>query len=526
MRSYIILNPTFGLVNDRTDLLHRLLEASYICGDIDIAWNTLLLFREQGMQMIRPHAYAMLNIIRKEAETRIGLEGRSISIIDNIYARLRSFISMSEEDGILMDYMLWTRYLVIMMQVVGLFDRQLVYKEKWQPSQVRKRDGVFVDYVLTEERLSDYDHAVAETYRLLDEILTKTRRDISTRPSFGFMYRLAELLFTCDDFQRMHSVLLDMKEMQMFYPDTLTSKLLQLAVAFNHSKMPDIFAKWRIYHENAILTTFDFFRLMAYYCRSGGGLPCPKCGDPSNHRDVSLEYWRNRATSTQKECEYLELAMTAKGEYNDILDIPQNADWSRQAFAIYEWAQQSNAAFGTGEWRLFLLCCTSSKEWKRALHILQKSFPLKKWDDILMGTVFRMLRFNAPHELPAMCHGIKAQGLFLHTLAMNEALMGVFLIEDTAQRSEAVAAMMKLTRSIGSPPYVYTIRVMTRIISDRMLEQKATEQEISVVNELTLWCKRLGERAKESFWDLVRSPATQSKVHSRRESTTAKSLTA
>ena len=513
LRSLITLNPTFGLINDRTDLFHRFVESSLACNDLDVAWNTLLLFREQGMQMIRPHAYAMLNIIRQDVENRVEREGRNLEIIDSLYARLRSFVAMSEEDGILMDYMLWTRYLVIMLQLVGLFDRQLVYKEKWVSSQVRKRDGLFVDYVVTDERLIDYDHAVSETYRFLDEILKKIKLNIPTRPSFAFMFRLAELLFSCDDFRRMHSVLEDMKQMQMFYPDTLTSKLLQLAAAFNHPKMPQLFSNWRIYHENASLNSFDFFRLLAYYSRSGGGLPCPKCGDPSNHRDASLDYWKNVAKEEWKQCEYLKLARVAKGAYNDLPDIPQNADWSQKAFDIFEWAQESHVHFGSGEWRLFLLCCTNSPQWKKALETLHSGLPMNKWDDILMGTVFRMLRFNAPRELMPMCRQIKASGKFLHTLAVNEALLGVFSIDDQDTRMEELGALMKLMRTIGSPPYLYTIRSLNRILSQRLEEKTASELEISIVNDISMWGRRLGNRTKESFWELVRSQANRSTTH-------------
>ena len=513
MRTFISLNPTFGLVNDRTDLMHRFLESSFRCGSLDVAWNTLLLFREQGMQMIRPHAYAMLSMIRKSVEKQVELEGRNISIISATYERLRAFIVMSEEDGILMDYMLWTRYVVIMMQVVGLFDRQLVYKEKWQASSIRKRDGMFVDFVLSEGRLSDYDTAVIETYRLLDEIIMKIHRDIPTRPSFAFMHRLAELFFTCDDLLRMHSVLEDMRKIRMFYPDTLTSKLLQLVASFNYKNMSHMFANWRIYHENAALTAFDFFRILAYYCRSGGGLPCPKCGNISNHRDVSLDFLNSKANKVVIQCEYLELALAAKGEYNDILETPQNKDWSAEAFLVMKWAKDSSVSFGNSEWRLFILCCTNSEKWELALSTLCKDFLIEKWDDILMGTVFRMLRFQAPERLTPLCLDIKTKGLFLHTLALNEALMGVFRIESSQLRDTEISKVLDLIRSVGSPPYIYTIRSLTRNLGSRMKANAASEKEISAVSELALWCKRLGSRSKESFWDIVRSSATRSKVY-------------
>jgi len=370
-----------------------------------------------------------------------------------------------------------------------------------------------VDFVVTDERLKDYDHTVSETYRFLDEMLQKIRSTISTRPSFAFMFRLSELIFSCDDFPRMHSLLEDMKQMKMFYPDTLTSKLLQLAAAFNHPKMLQLFVDWRIYHDNATLNSFDFFRLLAYYCRSGGGQPCPKCGDPSNHRDASLDYWRNVATEKSKNCEYLHLARVSKGEYNDLPDIPQNADWSAQAFQILEWARQSQVQFSSGEWRLFLLCCTHSPQWKRALDTVRLAMPLNQWDDILMGTVFRMIRFHAPTELMPMCREVKLSGKFLHALAVNEAILGIFAIEDVETRTEELTAVMKLMRSIGSPPYMYTVRFMAKVLGPQSESTTSNDYAVSVYHDLSLWCQRLGKRAKESFWDLNRSPAVRSTVY-------------
>ena len=501
MSQLIAQNPTFGVNHDRSDLLHRLMEAAFHVCEIEVTWNTMVLFREHGMQLIRPHTYAMLNLLRRNMEGRMEKDGRDPELILGTLEKLRTFLCYMEEDGILMDYMLWTRVLVVVLHLVSLFDRQLVYRERFSYASIKKREGLYIDFVITHKRIQDYDYAVRKVYQFLDESLERIRQNILSRPNYAFMCRLAEIMFTCDDFDRMRSVLEDMREMEMFFSDSLTSRLMQLAVGFNHPDALQVFVEWRIYHENSLINAFDCFRLLAYYCRSGGGKACPKCKDQYNHRNGSLDYWLNHVTPEQKACPYLQLARTKKGAYNDLRDIPQNADWSRQAFDILDFAISRNIEFNTGEWRLFLLCCTFSPNALKALHSMEKIYPLSMWDDIVICTVCRLLRFNDPLQLLPLCQRLKALGKFLHTMVLNEVLLGMYEIQDNEMRIENLETATKLMQATGSTPYMYTMEVLSLKITRLMEEKKATEDELSIVNELLLWVKRMGSKTRSSFWE-------------------------
>ena len=450
-----------------------------------------------------------LTLFAEIMEYRLENEGRNPSVVIEVLARLRQFIHYMDVDEILMDYMLWTRIIVVLLQLVSLLDRQLLYRDRWSYNTTKKREGLYIDFVVTHERLTDYDFTVQETYRFIDEILVRIRSVVPSRPNFAFMHRMAELMFACDDFDRMYSILEDMKGMGMYYSDSLTSRLLQLAIGFNYPNAMQLFVEWRVFHEGSVLNAFDCFRILAYYCRSGGGKPCPKCGESFNHRNGSLDHWINCTKPEHRSCSYLQLARTSKGLYNDLRDIPQNSDWSSQAFTVLEFAQQRSITWGSGEWRLFLLCCTFSPRAVEAIEAMEKEYPLKKWDDIISCMVCRLLRFNKPSEQLKLCHRLKSEGKYIHTMVLNEVLLGSYHIDDAGAREMHLDYCVQLMQATGSAPYLCTLDTLLSHFKKIKENGEATDHEHTLVNQIILWAQRTSGTAKRSFWETV--PGTSRK---------------
>jgi len=498
----LALCPLHESTNDRQDYFHRICEASYMCRDSDLMWEEMTRCRSQGMLLTRPQSYSLLNALRRSMECRFEKEGRNPDIVNVTYSRVRQFLKFCEEDGVLLDYMLWNRVLILMLHLMSLFDRQLLYRDKWNYSTMKKREGLFVDFVIGHEHHRDYVYAVEETMKLLDEVVDIVKKTIPTRPSFAFMYRVAEIAFACDDFDKMFAAMEDMRSLGMFYPESLTSRLCQLATGFNIPTAMEIFVDWRVYHDNSKLNSFDFFRVLAFYCRAGGGYPCPKCGESYNHRNISVEHWR-KTPDHQKNCEYLALARTSKGLYNDLRDIPQNRDWSSQALGTLRMAQTKGTAFSAGEWRLFLLCCTFSPKANEAYDAVLSQFPQDKWDDILLATALRLHRFNDPLRIMPTLRVWKKAGRYIHNVGLNEALMGVCNIEDPAVREEHLREVVDVMQTTGAAPNSIPLEVVSAQLNRRCLNKVATEGERTLLTELSHWGARTASRMKRSFWETV-----------------------
>eukprot|EP00759_Apiculatamorpha_spiralis_P015049 PhF_6_TR21718/c0_g1_i1/m.31030 len=514
MINHTVTTSAFGgdSTTERSDLFQRLAEAAYQCRDFVHMWSLLCRFREQGMVLIRPHAYSVLNALRRHMEALFEKEGRNPDIIRGVYKYLRQFLDFCEEDGMLLDYMMWTRFLVLMLHLLSLFDRQLLYREKWNYALMKKRDGLFVDFVITHERTADYDFAVQETMKFFHEILAKVRKHVPTRPSFAFMYRAAEIMFACDDYSGMLSVLEDMKSMGMFTSEALTARLLQLSTSFNIPESNRIFMEWRVFHDNSKLNSMDFFRVLSYYARAGGGRPCPKCGEPYNHRNVSIECWKNTPES-QRNCEYLQLARTSKGIYNDLRDIPQNADWSNEALGLLTMATELGVTLGGGEWRLFLLCCTFSPRVFEAYEVFLRNYPTKQWDDIVTATVFRLHRMNNPSQIMPLFRAVRAEGKFIHGVVAGEALMGVTAMPSSPTRESDLDELVTFMHTTNTPPQTIPMSVTQANFEKWEKEKLLSEKEKEIWIDLQEWSSKVSAKLKPSFWEALPGTSKRHKTY-------------
>ena len=258
------------------------------------------MMRRLGFTLSRNFVSSALDMLKKWMQQRFGREGRNVEICDSILAYCRELIRMAREDGVSLDWVVHTRFVFIVTGIVAIFDRQNLYRELWPPNdEVPRRAGIICDWVVAHERPQDYDDVVLKCNELVEEVLNMVRADgeSSARPPFSFMLRLADYYFATDNVYEMKNTLEQCKALNIAVAESTTAKFMQLACAANLPDVPQLFLTWRVERDNCTIATTDVFRLLMFYCRSGGGRPCPQCGEKFNHRNVYVHTW----ASTPKE---------------------------------------------------------------------------------------------------------------------------------------------------------------------------------------------------------------------------------
>jgi hypothetical protein len=391
-------------------------------------------FRRLGFVLTRTFAAEGFTTIRQWLSHTFKVQGRVPSILTEGTAHIRELVQWCLEDRIVFDHVLYSRIVFLLTMIVSFFDRQNLYRISFSDDFV-KRDGIVVEWVVTNERCVDYDECVLQCDALMEELLEQMRHHIPSRPPFSFMYRLADYYFATDNVDKLIAVMEDAESYGMNVAESTTAKLMQLACAFNYPQVPELLLRWRVLPPQCVLATPDISRLLFFFSRSGGGMPCPHCGEPYNHRNVSVYNWL-QTPPHQRQCPALHLARVRKGELEESRELPQNADWSTQAFQLYDLSRARAIEWTATEWRGFLLCCMFAPT-PRALEakkLLDERLSVLSMDDFLRATYMRLLQHHAPTLVWPTLQGWLQQRCNMSPIALQEALMAAAMIDEPAVR--------------------------------------------------------------------------------------------
>ena len=427
----------------RITIFNSVTTACSALGVIDV-WHSLAVqIRAMGFKLSRAQAAAAMEMLRKAMNVRFYRDGRDLNISAYIISRLQSIWQMCKEDGVCEDFVFFTRVVTLLASLANCFDRQNIFRQRFQVGDIVNtvllRDWLVGEWVVT-DRIPDYDIVCEETSRVIEAVLEAVRINLPTRPTFSFFSKLADYYYAIDNFEKMLAVMEDSRACGIPISEAMTAKLMQLASSFNIPSFPELFMEWRVTPDFCMLSTPDISRLLFFYCRSGGGHPCPACGERFNHRYPALHVWR-RTTIEQQNCRLLELARFKKGEYEDRPDIPQNKDWSHAAFSLLKMSQERDLQWTAAEWRFFLLCCLFSPRALEAIRELDgtRGLPKPQWDDFLMGTYCRVLRHHEPHRcVTTVKRWAASQQMKPSSFALQEVALSIPALDTDAQRHEAL----------------------------------------------------------------------------------------
>lgn len=507
------------------------------------SWLRLMrLVRSRGFKLTRTYIAYFLETLKKETSLRFIKEGRNPAIASDAISSTRTICRFAEEDGVAFDWVLMSRVLFVVTGVVAVFDRQNVYRSNWPPSgEVPRREGIVSEWVIAHERPPDYDRVIQLCDGVVADLVTDVKTRFRCRPPFSFLMRLADYFFATDNLEKMLAVMEDALDSGVPIGESSTAKLLQLACAFNHPEVPRIFLKFRVMQPQCMLVAPDFSRLLMWYCRSGGGHPCPECGEIRNHRDVSLEQWhRHRGGPLQERewgCPLLHDARVRRGELENNPAAPQCRDWSVEAMQLYELSQARAIAWTPVEWRAFIMCHMFAPREKAlaALELLEGSLERTSWDEFLSSQVMRLLRHHDPRRIiPTLRRwhavlsgtndendtqfssprqGGSAQAM--SPLVVQEAAMGVIMLSDVEARIEALNYLTEAARQCE----IYSMSYTQRVLQARLQKLNGTgatnEAEKEAVSSFSSIMPRAIDTAeiKDSCSDLKPAPNKRATVY-------------
>ncbi|CBZ26762.1 conserved hypothetical protein [Leishmania mexicana MHOM/GT/2001/U1103] len=421
-------------------------------------------FRRLGFTLTRTYAAEGFTTIRQWLSREFLHRGRSPSIVTGGTAHIKELMQWCLEDRLVFDHVLYTRIVFLLTMIVSYLDRQNLYRASF-PEDFAKRDGIVVEWIVTNERCVDFDECVLQCDAVMEELLEQMRQDIPSRPPFSFMYRLADYYFATDNVEKMIAVMEDAESYGVSVAESTTAKLMQMACAFNSPQVPELLLRWRVLPPQCVLATPDVSRLLFFYSRSGGGLPCPHCGEPFNHRNVSVYCWL-QTPPHQRQCPALRKARVQKGELEESQELPQNADWSAQAFGLFELSRARAIEWTAVEWRGFLLCCIFSPRAMEAKALMDQHLDVTEMDDFLRAACIRLLRHHAPAEAWPTLKKWKQRQCNMSPIALQEALMAASMVADAATRLEHIKAVWQLLLEKDS----YVMPLTRRFYQRRMDE--------------------------------------------------------
>ncbi|KAG5505655.1 hypothetical protein JKF63_04990 [Porcisia hertigi] len=421
-------------------------------------------FRRLGFVLTRTYAAEGFTTIRQWLSREFLLNGRSPSLVTEGTAHIRELMQWCLEDRLVFDHVLYTRIVFLLTMIVSYLDRQNLYRASF-PEDFSKRDGIVVEWIITNERSVDFDECVLQCDAVMEELLEQMRQDIPSRPSFSFVYRLADYYFATDNVEKMIAVMEDAESYGVSVAESTTAKLMQMACAFNFPQVPELLLRWRVLPPQCVLATPDISRLLFFYSRAGGGLPCPHCGEPYNHRNVSVYCWL-QTPPHQRQCPALQKARVQKGELEESPELPQNGDWSSQAFGLFELSRARAIEWTAVEWRGFLLCCIFSPRAMEAKALMEEHLDATAMDDFLRAVCIRLLRHHAPAEAWPTLKRWKQQQCNMSPIALQEALMAAAMVQDAATRLEHMKAVWQLLLEKDSYVMPLTRRFYQRRIAE------------------------------------------------------------
>ncbi|RNF26911.1 uncharacterized protein Tco025E_00874 [Trypanosoma conorhini] len=443
-------------------------------------------FRRLGFVLTRTFAAEGFTVIREWLSRHFNYEGRSPLLVTEGISHIRELVQFCREDRLVFDHVLYTRIVFLLTMIAGFFDRQNIYRSTF-PENFTKRDGVVVEWVVSCERCIDFDECVLQCDAVLEEVLEMLRDDIPSRPNFSVMYRLMDYYFATDNVEKMIAVMEDAESYGIGIAESSTAKLMQLACALNYPTVPELFMRWRVSLPQCVLATPDMSRLMFYYARSGGGHPCPLCGEPYNHRNVNVYVWQ-QTPEHQRNCQALLDARRRKGELDENVSLPQNRNWSEMAFGLWNLSQSRAIEWGVVEWRSFLLCCMFSPRALEAKGLLDKFCDHAKMDDFLRATYVRLLRHHAPELVPPTLSEWHGRGHRLSPIVLQESLMGSAMIADATERQRALAHVWKALLEKDS----YVMPFTKRLLQRRLEELQAQRTGGITGKEAALFAEMIG----------------------------------
>ncbi|KAG5502365.1 hypothetical protein JIQ42_05242 [Leishmania sp. Namibia] len=423
-------------------------------------------FRRLGFVLTRTYAAEGFTTIRQWLSREFLHRGRSPSLVTEGTAHIKELMQWCLEDQLVFDHVLYTRIVFLLTMIVSYLDRQNLYRASF-PEDFAKRDGIVVEWIVTNERCVDFDECVLQCDAVMEELLEQMRQDIPSRPPFSFMYRLADYYFATDNVEKMIAVMEDAESYGVSVAESTTAKLMQMACAFNVPQVPELLLRWRVLPPQCVLATPDVSRLLFFYSRAGGGLPCPHCGEPYNHRNVSVYCWL-QTPPHQRQCPALHKARVQKGELEESPELPQNADWSAQAFGLFELSRARAIEWTAVEWRGFLLCCIFSPRALEAKALMDQHLDATAMDDFLRAACIRLLRHHAPAEAWPTLEKWKQQQCNMSPIALQEALMAAAMVADAAMRLEHMKAVWQLLLEKDS----YVMPLTRRFYQRRVAELK------------------------------------------------------
>lgn len=400
------------------------------------AWFTAAhRYRQLGFVITRTFAAEGFTTLRHWLIRQFDLRGRSPHLATEGISHMRELLQWCREDRLVMDHVLYTRVILLLTMVVSFFDRQNLYRSSFTDSFV-KRDGVVVEWVVSTERCTDFDEIVLLCDAAMEEVLELMYEDTKTRPSFSVMYRLIDYYFATDNLEKMIAVMEDGESFGIPTAESSTAKLMQLACAMNCPDVPKLLMRWRVELPQCVLSTTDMSRLLFYYGRSGGGHPCPHCGEKYNHRHASVYVWLETPPH-QRNCPALRMARSQRSELEEDASLPQNRDWSQVAMDLLHFSEQRSITWGSVEWRGFLLCHrhAPTQAAQEAIRIVDELFPAEQMDDFLRATYMRCLRHHQPTRAGAALRSwsSREQRQRLSPMVLQEALMAVAFVVGSSE---------------------------------------------------------------------------------------------
>lgn len=470
----------------RVFILQHLTRRCSKSGEIQTWFDFLRFARQCDFKLTRTNIALALESLKQFVLARFKRDGRDPRICTNTLQRAREILfDMAKEDGVPIDYVLYTRALQLLHNLLAVYDRQNVYRTTFPLNDLPRREGIVPEWVVphSAKTMEEFSDAIKQCDAFVDELMKEMRENSAhgTRPPFSFMLRLADYYFATDNVHGMLSVLEDCSELGVAVAESTTAKLMQLASAFNLPQTPALFIHWRASPRHCVLAAPDMSRLMFYFARSGGGLPCPECHDTFNHRNV-----RYASEANNTSCSLLQLARTRKGELEERSDVPQCRDWSNVALRCFEFSRARAISWGFTEWRAFLLCCMHTKNldtrWS-VLKLIQQHFPRSQWDDFLAVTFLRFLKRTDPALIyPTMCEWDRL-GMKRSPLALQEAVLGLMRMtnkkkeeekeEEDEERVKHVKGIVQRMRETD----VYVMPMTKRHIIMFLLDNKVSETE-------------------------------------------------
>jgi hypothetical protein len=477
----------FDLLNGhgyRVFVFKKLSNACARLNEVDLWWKMMVTVRTMGFTLSRTFVATALDALKRYVTERFKREGRNPQIAANVLSKCRHLCDMAVEDGVALDWVIYTRLTYVLTTVVAVFDRQNMYRSSWPAGDVPRREGIVTEWVVSHKRCADFDAVVGKCNAFLDELLDEVRHRTNARPPFSFMLRLADYYFATDNFHAMLAVVEDCDALGVSIAESTTAKLMQMACAFNIEEVPRLFHTFRAAPPQCLVAAPDMSRMMLYYARAGGGRPCPACGEPFNHRHVGLEVWQ-ATPAAQRGCALLAMARGQKGVLEDHAEYPGNADFSRVAFGCWDMSVARSVQWNVVEWRAFLCCCVFSPRAMEAAALLQRHLPRPQWDDFLATQFMRVHRHNAPEQMLPVLQDWSARSVKISPLVLQEAALGVAYIGAAEARLATMRFLVGTMRRLEVYTMPYTQRTLQTHLKNLEAASALTDEERKMVAALS-----------------------------------------